>query len=659
MPADTNTLTGTNYTTVLILAVLLAIIAAIPRLYNLGELSFYMDEETTSFASRSMAEGMTPQMPGGMPYHRSLPHSWMNSISARLLGLDDEISYRLPGAILGLITAPLIFLLARPFVGTHVAFLAAVLLALSEWHIIVSRQARMYAPFVFFYTACVFSILRWARDDQPKYLILSVLLIFLTATLHSLGVFAAFVPLTALFIKGFAKTSHYKLIAFAIVAGVTSYIYSLVFIQAPYQEWIDAHGIISRESSSASDLMRNLTVNTLLIAQGIVGIILGVWLGICSRFPDDENGKEFRLASRYILAILAGCLSATGHIHGALIAVLLLTALYPDSLIDYLKQVYKPLAVISGIATMVSIVTITQHGFTSGIKLLLTFPYPNWVVLNTISPGITLLFLSGMLYLAIAKKRTTNHNIMVLMICALLPIIIVGIFKKWAPARYMLEAYPFMLIVASFALYSSVNTLFHRIQPGKLAPGFIFAGVVILSGILGGHGLIHAYRAGAVQHGDTLNKAALVFDVYPDHKFPGQYVATHRRPGDIVIAEDALVQRWYAGKIDYWLRNHKTHMRFLYKDDRQLLHDIYVNSIVATPEVLDSLEDIKDRRIWVITTSETMDMRPHYLSKEQVKWLSDIENTQKPLFTGEDGITKVYCLNHESSNYMQADIPPS
>ena len=113
---------------ILLLTLLLTVIAALPRLYHLGDLGFYMDEETTAFASRSMAETGEPQMPSGMPYYRSLPHTWLNSISAKTFGLDNEYSYRLPSALFGILTIPLIFLLARPFTGTSIAFLAALLL---------------------------------------------------------------------------------------------------------------------------------------------------------------------------------------------------------------------------------------------------------------------------------------------------------------------------------------------------------------------------------------------------------------------------------------------------------------------------------------------------------------------------------------------------
>ncbi len=639
-----------NPVTVFLLAVLLTIVAAIPRLYNLGGLSFYMDEETTAFASRSMAEGKGPQMPSGMPYHRALPHSWLNSLSARLIGLNDEISYRLPGAILGILTAPLIFVLARPFVGTQIAFLAALLLALSEWHIIISRQARMYAPFIFVYVATVFTILHWTQKDEFRYLALSGALFILSTTFHSLGIFAAFIPLIALSIKGFAKTPQYKLIAFSLVAGATAYLYSQMFTAAPYQEWANAHAVISIDTGSGNFLSRHIATNGLLIVQGIVGLLLGIWLGRSSGFSDSDNGKEFRILAGYLLAIAFGCLACTGQLHGAFLAILLILLLYPGSLGDYLKQAYKPLVAITVITIIVSVAVIYESGLVPGIKSLFTFPYPNWIVLNTISPGITLLFILTMLFLATTKKSTDKTVIMVLLASALFPIIAVGIFKKWAPARYLIQAHPFMLIVSAYTLHVFASTFLQRFNINKQAMPAIITGLVALSGILGGHGLVQAYKAGTVQHGESLNAAALGFPIYPDHKFPGEYVAKHRKPDDIIVAEDVLQQQWYAGKVDYWLRSYGSESggNFLYKGKDGNLHDIYVNSIVTTPKILDFLTNNKNQKIWLITSSETYYLRDLYLSDNQRQWLETIENSYTPVFTGKDEITRVYCLNCET-----------
>ncbi len=632
-----------------LLVLLLTIIAALPRLYHLGDLGFYMDEETTAFASRSMAETGKPQMPSGMPYYRSLPHTWLNSISAKIFGLNNEYSYRLPGALFGILTIPLIFLLARPFTGTSIAFLAALLLAISEWHIITSRQARMYAPFLFFYVACSFSILRWARRDTSWYLAISIILFITAASFHKLGVFLAFIPLITLFIKDYATTPQYKLILFSIITGVATYLYGEIIVGGPYSQWKEAYGIVTTNAVASKSLLQHLTVTSLQLTQGITGFLLGIWLAMKSGFTDHTNGKEFRALARYSLATLIGGLAATGHLHGAFLSLLLLLLLNPEFLNHYLRRTRKPLIAISTVAAITVILTITEYGVIPGIKSLLMFPYPNWITLNTLSSGITLLFMSTMLYLAAIKKTESNSDIRVLLVIGLFPLILVGIFMKWAAARYLIIAYPFMLIIIAYALYIPAQKLFQHRYTNAEVPALVFVCLIGLSGLLGGHGLMAAYKAGTVYYGDKLNEAALIFPFYPDHKTPGLFVAKHRKDNDIVIAEDVLTQRWYAGNIDYWLRRYsESGGKFLYKGKDNNLHDIYVNSVAATPEILKTITNDNSRKLWLITSGETHFHRDWNLTKEQQQWLDNVESKEIPVFTGQDKITKVYCLHCET-----------
>lgn len=634
---------------IVLLVLLLTAIAALPRLYHLGNLGFYMDEETTAFASRSMVETGEPQMPSGMPYYRSLPHTWLNSISAKAFGLNDEFSYRLPGALFGILTIPLLFLLARPFTGTSIAFLAALLLALSEWHIITSRQARMYAPFLFFYVAGVFSILRWTQKDTYKNLLIATTLFIVTVSFHQIGIFLAIIPFIALFIKDYATTPQYKLILFSVISGIIAYLYAEMFVTAPYSQWKEAHGIILADIT-ASRLPQQFSVTALQLAQGIAGLLLGIWLAIKSSFTDATNGKEFRLLTRYSLAILLAGLAGTGHLHGAFLALLLLLLLYPKSLHHYLKTTWQPLLAIAILAFVTAILTIAEHGIIPGIKALLSFPYPNWFTLFALFSGVTLLFLTTMVYIVSIKKTESNLNIRVLLLISLFPLILIGIFEKWAPARYLVQAFPFIFIIVTYALYTSAHKLLQFRYANVEKPAFVLVCLIIFSDILGDHGLLPSYKVATVDYGDRLNKQALIFPFYPDHKNPGEYVAAHRHDNDIVIAEDVIQQRWYAGKIDYWLRQYDdvkgNHFTFLKED--QKLYDIYANSAIATAEILKTLSSDKTRRTWLITSGETFEERESYLREDQLQWLENIESSHTPIFTGKDGITQVYCLNCET-----------
>jgi len=630
-------------TTLIVIA--LIICAALPRIYHLGELSFYMDEETTAFASRAMAENKPPQMPSGMPYYRSLPDTWLNAMSARIFGLDNEFSYRLPSAIFGILTIPLIFLVARPFIGSQAAILAALLLAFSEWHILTSKQARMYAPFLFFYIASAFSILQWARHNNSKFQLLSIVLLLPTITLHNIGVFAAFIPLITLFVKGFAKAAQYKLLIFSIISGLIAFVYGEYFVSDTYQIWIEQNGIQSLSATSDNTLTYLIPDNPLQLIFGVTGVFAGLWLAQKSIFIDQDNGASFRLVTRYALAMVAGWLAGVGYGYGTALAIMLLLLQYPDSLISYLKQSFKPLISLGLLLIASTSLTIIDNGLSQGIKNALSYPYPYWLILAQISASMTLLFALTNLYLATAKSSEKTLNIRVITIIGLFPIVLVGFMLKWAPARYFIEAYPFILIVCSYVLITLFKNTSKKYFPGYDKFFIAAAYLVALSGLIGGHGIYSAYNTGTATHGSRLNEAALIFPVYPDHKHPGEFVANNRQIDDIVIAEDALQQKWYAGRVDYWLRDYKADSDFLYLADDNELHDIYVDSIAAKHNILSALTADTSQRFWVITSGETFYHREFYLNDKQREWLNNIETKYTPAFTGKDSITRVYCIH--------------
>ena len=633
----------------LLLALLLTLIAALPRLYNLGELGFYMDEETTAFASRSMAEGMHPQMPSGMPYHRAILHSWMNALSAKAFGLDNEFSYRLPAAIFGILTIPLLFLLARPYVGTPAAFLVALLLALSEWHIFTSRQARMYAPFLFFYIASVFSILRWAQSDRNGHLVLAIVLFALSASLHQFGIFAAFIPIAALLIQNFCRTPTYKLLLFSSLGGLSALLYGRFYIDNIYLSWKSANGIEMANTTAANSFAGFQALDYRLLIAGFVSVIPGIWLARKSAITSTGNGEYIRIAAHYCLAVLFAVLAATARIHGALLSMLLMLFIYPGSLTEFLKSAYKPIIVIAAVTALSSSLVLTNAGLIPGIKSMFTLPHQYWTLMIDLTPGITLLFLLSLGYLALGNRQTVGKSAYIMAICALIPLILIGIIKNWVPARYIITAYPFILVMSGLMLFLIVQhglAFFRATSETAVTTGAL---AIILSGVLGGHGAISAYRAATLTYGDQTNQEAHIFPVHPDHKHTGEFVAAHSNSNDIIIAEDVIQQQWYAERVDYWLRDPQTHKKYLFSDTDNELHDIYVNSIVATPEVLNKLLALNNKRIWLITSGETFHQRQHYLSKKQRLWLETIEKNNQPVFTGKDNISFVYCLNCENS----------
>ncbi|MBI5240639.1 MAG: glycosyltransferase family 39 protein [Elusimicrobia bacterium] len=94
-----------------------------------------------------------------------LPHvPLLCRFSGALLG-EREALLRLPFALYGLLTLPLMFLLGRELFDDEVGLLAGLLLAVSPFHIRYCQEPRYYAPFVFYSLSALYCLLRLLRRE--------------------------------------------------------------------------------------------------------------------------------------------------------------------------------------------------------------------------------------------------------------------------------------------------------------------------------------------------------------------------------------------------------------------------------------------------------------------------------------------------------------
>ena len=633
---------------ILLVLLVLTLTAAIPRFYGLDRLSFYGDEETTSVVSRSFAEGQGNRFPSGMLYRRALPQTWLNALSAQIFGLEREFSYRFPAALLGTLTIPLLFFLARPVVGGPVALIAALLLAFSEWHILLSRTARMYAPFLFFYVSTGFTLWRWAVEGTRYYLFLAAGLFCAAVSFHALGVFSVFFAIIPLLLKGWSRVPTYRPFIFAFAAGFSALVYKKLFLNAPYKIMFASKtampGVKASVATAGSSWLARVFegVPVAAIPCALIGIACGLWAARRSCFEDKTPGAHFRTFAFYLAAMLGGALACTGQVYAAGIVALLLFSAHPDNGISILKKVRYPVIIIFLLMMAWSGATILKLGLYGGLKALLTFPFPFPVPLAKMFPGVFLFFIGMCVYLAFKAFQPGDKTLRASLLVVWLTIGTVGMFGLRG-IRYVVEIYPFLLILSAAGLVYLLMAVGQWTKRWGEKAALVMAVLITASGFLVGHGIPQAFGLATLQHGGKIDRV-LTFP-YPDHQGPGQFVRQNLVPGDIVVAEDMLQQHWYVGRVDFWLRNPKDSYTFLYVAPDGKWRDIYVDSVMATPEILNTIGKSEKRRTWVITSAETFPARNYYLSPEQRRWLSDIEERNSPVFIGRDGVSKVYCLN--------------
>lgn len=163
-----------------LLAVITAVAAAV-RLWQIEQWS-WSGAEARSFQLLSLPADLLSTQPER--WFPLLPWTLRQLDEQGLLAGSTEGWLRLPFAFTGMLTVPLLALVAAPVLGTGAAVLAALLLALHPWHIAASQDA---APAVVV-AAGVLLVLGLLQRRRPRLAALAQLLV---AAVHPLGWLAA------------------------------------------------------------------------------------------------------------------------------------------------------------------------------------------------------------------------------------------------------------------------------------------------------------------------------------------------------------------------------------------------------------------------------------------------------------------------------------
>ncbi len=167
-----------------ILAGFVLLLGVFLRLYDLGAESYWVDEMYTVLESQqSVRQILTSgRLDQPLPYYLPLL-AWVKIFGAA------EVSTRLFSALAGIGSIGVLYLIGRRLFGVEVGLIGAFLIAISDFQIYYSQEARFYA---FFQLATLFSFLFFLLSFESKkrlhyalYCIASIIMIYS----HTYGVF--------------------------------------------------------------------------------------------------------------------------------------------------------------------------------------------------------------------------------------------------------------------------------------------------------------------------------------------------------------------------------------------------------------------------------------------------------------------------------------
>ena len=635
------------------LALLLLMLALTPRLWGLGELGLYGDEETTSFPARAFASGEGPRMPTGMYYFRGIVLTALNAASATVFGIDREFSYRLPAALLGSLTIPIVFLLARRLWGDSIAFCAGSMLALSEWHIAMSREARMYAPFVMCFCACGLLIWVYQRFGRGWAFWTSVAVFFLGVGFHTLirtAPLLFFIP--ALVAERDRRSYLLGTLSFVLVTWAQ--FISFCLILAPYRGWTVAARIGGDTSvwCGFKDWGKIIIPNIFFTAA---------LLGLMHYFGAERLLSALRRLTHVSLYVLIVATLLLGHFYATLLIVMMLIAFDPQQFHWLLRRrpwmalaliavgaLHLVLGIVRADGGLKQAIVSTVRGTidaTSRFDFLPASPFPYLLHFHEVAGLLGLLFVVCVMAMALRPAEVpwwTRGAVFAVVV----PLVVAGLGSNWN-ARYLAGAFPFLAIVVAWGLVGFSRWAMRTVGIHRPLAGPALGAAIVASGLLG-VGIPQTVRAATLNYGDSLSQLIYAHPSYPDHASAGIFLRHARCEGDTIVAEDALQQRWYAGPIDYWLRNPDTHDEWIYEAEDGSFRDIYVDSELPTMERLRQLQaqPLDQGTVWLVSSAESYGHWEFGLDPERLDWLMSIFDGLEPVSIGRDGDrTRVYCLN--------------
>ncbi len=208
-------------------------IAALVRLTALGQFpnGFTGDEAQQGYSAYSIFNSgkdewgeILPIFSRGFGDFKGPVYSYLTVPFVAIFGLTVE-AIRLPSAILGILTVLVVYFLSKEFFNQKVAFWSAFLLAISPWHIQISRTAFEANAGILFFSLGLLFFLKWLNNGQN--LLLASL--FWGLTLYTYDAFRFFIAIFILTILLLYKQKLFKKINILPGIIILTFILPLIF----------------------------------------------------------------------------------------------------------------------------------------------------------------------------------------------------------------------------------------------------------------------------------------------------------------------------------------------------------------------------------------------------------------------------------------------
>lgn len=608
----------------LALLVLIVAVGAAVRFWGLGNVGLHGDEKTMALPAMHLLAYGTPEMPSGFIYPRAMAQLYLMAGSVLAFG-PSEWAFRLPSAICGVLLIVLTWVAGRRFLEPrwNLALTAAV--ALLPAFIEDAQTARMYVFLVTGVAGFMALLFAWERTGRGGYLVAAVVEMAVSLEFHTLSIFAVWLCFLPGLLGGDRRRLAQGAVAFAAIVG--EFVALNRWISSAYPH---ALGAIDGTPINGPRAVAPPPHLLWLVIVAVPALVLS-WHVIRGR----GRLPAILLPAVLLAASLVAQIARLDHVAILLIIAALVLARRQGELS------WPRLALYFGACALLAAVQVayllSRHAGSLSQVLGLMLGWPSvrayvalarfsWVALAIAACGAAV----GLRRLA-HRERVPDH-LLFLALGVWLPLLQIGCFK-WDPAQRYVEGQMLPLLLAVFAIGQWAVRAARSSQSAQSIPTFARLGAAAAAVLC------------LLVIEPTHLEAAVdpTYADYPDHKGAAEYITSqHPTPNDIIVAEDALMQTYYLGHVNYWLQDREQAAPFLHEVDGRWV-DVYTDApLIGSGAQLEHLVQSRNRgAIYIIGSGENASDR-----KSLMRGLGIEQVLESPachlVYVGRDRVTDVW-----------------
>ena len=159
---------GSNVTVERLILVMAIAMGAFLRLWDINGLGYNSDEAV--YAGQGAAIAQAPVYKDIFPVFRAHPLLFQFILALVFQSEVVDVNGRLVSVAIGLATVYLVYLLGKLLYGPRAGAVAALLMALMPYHVVVTRQVLLDGPMVFCTTLTLYLLAQFAMTEKPVWL---------------------------------------------------------------------------------------------------------------------------------------------------------------------------------------------------------------------------------------------------------------------------------------------------------------------------------------------------------------------------------------------------------------------------------------------------------------------------------------------------------